>query len=164
MSNQSTAIQRSQWEVDILLATENIAAAVEQWMKEFQSGIPVGGGPIQDEFQNLAAVVVNANEQWGRILQLKYELFEIVIETSLGDEKIREEVRQRCRRIWDAQEEWLNNYHETAVAVRAASEQLQSEIQRMAEVVRNAHQDCQDKVQSLLSEFGNKADDEKNGL
>lgn len=123
-------------------------------------GVPIraagGGGQIQEEFQNLAAVVVNANEQWGRILQLKYELFEIVIETSPGDEKVREEIRQRYRMIWDAQEKWLNNYRETAVAVRAASEQLQSEIQRMAEVVRNAHQDCQDEVQSLLSEFGNK--------
>ena len=41
MSKQSTDKQRSQWEVDILLATEDIAAAVEQWMKEFQSGMPV---------------------------------------------------------------------------------------------------------------------------
>ena len=73
MSKQSTDKQLSQWEVGILLATEHIAAAVEQWMKEFQSGIPVGGEPIQDEFQNFVAVVVKTDEQWGRILRLQRE-------------------------------------------------------------------------------------------
>ena len=66
--------------------------------------------------------------------------------------------------IFEHQLRCIDNYSEMAAVVRAAAEQLQSKIQRMAEIVTKAHQDCQNEVQLLLSEFGNKADDEEDDL
>ena len=164
MSKQSTDKQRTQWEVDILLSIESIAAAMEQWMKEFQSGIPVGRSQTEDEFQKLTTSVANANEQWHRIFRLKDELFKIVVERSQGDQKIREEIRQRCREIWDGQEQWINNYHQAATAVNAADELLRSELQRMAAVVKMAHQQCETDIQLLILLFNKDPDEEKSNL
>ena len=165
MSKRSTDKQRSQWEVDIFLATESIAAAVEQWLKEFQQGVETGDiQRIQKDIQKVVAAVKDASDQWSEVFKQRHELVKVVTEKSQPDKQIRDELNDRVGKIWEKQEYQLDNLSRITMEVRKASYQLQMALQHIAAVVTEAHQDCQNELQLLLSEFGSKTDGEEDGL